>query len=211
MKDITRKPGRQAIRACLIPIITGIAVLILGSCSGKLTAEEAEKEITKQRYGLYKEDTTGAVFVKALYRPSELIYKQQDGGRLSALEKEKLKEDFRRNHYFIVSFSLRGNDLSGKMTGTSAFSTLINNLAFEMNNYIYLVTDKKDTVYASAYHYPRMYGTTYSTSLTFAFPRNPEKETRWVDLIVKDFGIGLLPKTFRFLTDDINNFANRVK
>ena len=112
--------------------------------------------------------------------------------------------------YFILNVSQNGGELLAHSNGREQFSALLNKLAFGMNDYVSATTSNNDTVYVSDYVMPRIFGMAPTTDIQFAFKSEKIEKADWIDLRVKDFGLGVTTQKFRFNIKDLKRADNII-
>ena len=100
--------------------------------------------------------------------------------------------------------SLGENDVLYKgSSNQTQFSNTLNKLNFELSNYIYALTDKKDTLYLADYFVPNLYGMGGNTQVILAFEK--EKTYNELEIRMKELGFGIGEKQFIFLKKNIQD------
>lgn len=172
---------------------------------------------TKEELVSYlQDDTNGYIQSKhingydftVMYRPTDLLVNQE----LSSLKvandtKNKIKRKYDPYLYFSIKMSRDKKELlSTTPNNRTEFGILVNQLAFEMKEKVYMITSKKDTIETIDFIYPRLYGMTYNTEMLFVFAKDEEKlKQEFLDIKIQDFGLHTGEVSFKFKTDKINN------
>lgn len=108
------------------------------------------------------------------YQPSDiLVYNDyQDSEKKDTSVIRKLKDKYEMSLYFKLLLSSNGKEmLSYNTTSLKEVSERINTLAFHIQEYIYIITDKNDTIQASACFSDRTFGMNSSTNVLLGFSR----------------------------------------
>lgn len=186
-------------------------LLLLGSityatsCSKTaVTENELKAYMQNVNNGLVKQKTVKNINLKVLYKPSDLIAAQQFSSedKLTSEEIKLLLERYDQYHYITLAVSIDNKDLLFA-TSASTFGNMINELAFNMDHYVKLISSTKDTLELVDFIYPRTFGLGGTTSLLFAFDKKAGQTPEWVTFYLSDFGIGTGNCKFKFMTRDI--------
>ena len=180
----------------------------LQSCTPDLLTEEAlHAYVQDTDHGLIKTTQRGSIEVGAVFRPTDLIVAQEL--RSEEVNKEviqKLRKKYGAYSYFVLSISNNGKDALYSTAGSyQHFSDNLQKLSFRMQDYLHMTTSAKDTVYMADYHFSRMHGMSGSTQVLLAFDHEKIKDKKWVQLNLKEMGLGAGRVNLRFETTDIIN------
>ncbi len=181
-------------------------IALFSACSKKdASPEEIEKYLLDTSHGLTQESEAHGVKVQAIWRPVSLIA-FQDAKSVKGNPDSLYKNSFTKygqNTYFIINISGQGQDVLNQTNGTEAYGKNVEKLSFHMDDNVFLVTPASDTIYAGDYSYPRMYGMSKMSSLLVAFAYSMPEQAEWLDLHIKDSGLGIGNRTFRYYRKDI--------
>ncbi|MCG8310014.1 MAG: hypothetical protein MI975_21640 [Cytophagales bacterium] len=194
--------------AISVPFVSVICLFLVQSCSPEPVTEEAlQAYVREPGNGLIKTSKRGRLEVSAVYRPSDLIVAQEQRGKATnEATVQKLKEKYGDYAYFVLSISDNGKDALYSTAGSyQQFSDNLQKLSFRMNDYLHMTTSAKDTVYLTDHHFSRMHGMGGSTQVLLAFDRNQIKNEGWVQLNLKEMGLGAGRVNLRFDVKDILN------
>ncbi len=147
----------------------------LASCQTKTfdTEEELWAYIKNPENGYHYQKQVGDVYYSLTYRPTDVLVKQFMVTDFQANKLDSLREIYSNYLYFNLSLSSNGQELlSGQAGDRNAFGTMVNQLAFDMDNKVHLISKKRDTIPMADYVYPRMYGMTNSTNLLLVYPKD---------------------------------------
>lgn len=170
-----------------------------------LNKEELVDYINDPDNGAYQVQNRGGVEVAVSYKPTDLLILQENGWKQEiAQEKyETLKQKYEGQYYFTLRLSQNSKEVVNVNTaGPAGFSALVETLSFRMGEFTHLTT-KTDTVAVADYIFSRTYGMSNSNDLLFVFSKDEAKNNEWVQLNLKEFGLGLGNLTFRFKTKDL--------
>ncbi len=191
------------------PVIALVFLLFSMACTKeKLSPDELKKYIADPGNGLLKEVTINNYKITVYYRPVDLLTEQ----RLRTMDKPtmdsvaEIKKRYRGIIHFMLSMEYNNQDILNRFSSDKVlFGEMLNRLSFNMGNYVNLVTSNKDTLPVTESIYPRMYGSTHSTAMLFAFDATKINNASSVDFNLKEFGIPVGNNTFRFAMEDLNN------
>lgn len=188
--------------ALLISLLAGLA---LTSCSHRLSEKDFTQYVEDSDNGLVKETEINSCKIKVMYKPSDLLVKQE---LVTLKNKSKTIVDSLRNkynqyRYFILSMAKNGDDLLTMTSSDKAgFSDLLNELSFNMDKHVYITTER-DTAYLIDFVFPRLYETSHATHVLLVFNKN-EIQSGEITLHINDFG-GMGNIHFDFTQSDLNN------
>ena len=174
----------------------------------EVSENELMRYISDKANGLSKCDSVNEIVYKVTYRPVDFVF-LNDFKTVKNANKdtiEKMKNNFSKNIYFILSLSYKGGEVLSTLIGDkNVFTKMVNTLSNEMNNYVFLINTKKDTTYVADYASPRLYGQTNANTMLFAFDAERIRNSEYLKFLVKDFGLGTGDMQFKFNLSDINN------
>lgn len=188
-------------------IVFGITTLV--SCNTK-NFDDPEKlfeYINDPKNKLTHLKTIKNVKVSVAYRPTDLIVNQFISSSITSLEEiDSLRNIFSNYLYFNISISKNNKELLSTIPQSKhEYGALVNELAFEFDNNINLISDKKDTLDVYDYIYPRLYGISEKTSMIVVFEKRRLKHAKTVRLNVFNLGVGIGELTFEFDFDSLKN------
>ena len=193
-------------KACSLLLVALSLTIFLSSCKKQVNEKELINYIKNPDNGILIEKEIGTVNYKVYYKPSDLLVNQE----VTAYEIKtdsliKLYQDiYAKNLYFMVSISQNNQEVLNNLAGNKQrFGSMVNQLAFGMDQKVTLTTSEKDTLYLKDYIYPRTYGVGNSTDMLFAFENKNINKAEWLQLLIEDFGLQTGDVRFKFLTKDI--------
>ncbi|MEM1405263.1 MAG: hypothetical protein AAGG59_00700 [Bacteroidota bacterium] len=142
------------------------------------------------------------------YKPNDLLIAQELGGEeaKSFIQLTELRKKYQDYEYFILSLSKENKEALYKAGGGyDQFSDLVQTLSFRMGNYVNMTTSGSDTIEVADYVFPRTYGMGAATNLMFVFNKKNAEDDEWMQFNLKEFGMGLGNKTFRFRRADLEH------
>lgn len=186
------------------------AFFLLSGCSNKTFDNEEElfEFIKEESNGFIQHKNVNGIDFTLLYKPTDLLVKQELGSAEIADSKriEELRSKYNKYMYFNLSMSMNNKELlSVAPNNRNEFGAMVNQLAFGMREKVFVYTQKKDTLEMADYIYPRMYGMSKSTSMLFVYPRKEKhlKET-YLNFTIDDLGTYTGEVKFKIPTNKIN-------
>ncbi len=183
------------------------------SCSQKsFDSEQQLLEFLQDEVNDYKQHkTVNGVDFSLMYRPTDLLVKQEIGNSSMPLDSiNMLRDKYKHYIYFNLSMSKNGQELlSAVPKNRNEFGSMVNQLVFGMHEKIHLLTQQNDTIELVDYVYPRMYGMSKTTSMMFVYPREKQKlDTKKLQFTIEDLGLQTGEVKFTIDTDKIINEPN---
>lgn len=177
------------------------------ACQKKpVSQQELESYVHDPRNGLRQATTIGGVQVQVIYRPSDCFVAQDLANRAGQLLRAKdLQEKYGGQHYFLVNFSRNGKELLHTADGINQYSSLLQTLAFRMNDFIELVTSRGDTIPVLDHAFDRTYGMAANNSVLVVFPKQDVEATDWIQLNLREFGVQTGNIKFQFTGANLRN------
>lgn len=169
-------------------------LIFLGlGCSNKTfdTEESLWTYLKDEDNGYYQEKEVNGYEFSLLYKPTDLLVKQELGEKKDAEKLKKLRDKYQKYMYFSLSMSKNNKELlSVAPKNRNEFGAMVNQLAFGMGNKVHLYNQHKDTIELADFVYPRMYGMSRSTDILFVYPREKEKlKKEFLNFTIEDLGI----------------------
>ncbi|WP_350284670.1 hypothetical protein [uncultured Croceitalea sp.] len=154
-----------------------LCLAVLGITSGCQKKFSSEKElwtyIKNPENGYHLEKTMGHIKYALTYRPTDVLVKQSLTDDFDQMAIDSLRQIYGDYLYFNLSMSANDQELlNSKAADRAAFGTMVNQLAFGMDNKVHLITKSRDTIPLADYIYPRMYGMANSTNLLLVYPKD---------------------------------------
>lgn len=183
-----------------------LGILLICSCNKLVDKKDLSTYLNDPDNGLKKEVQSGDYKMSLTYRPTELIIDQNLADEEDLKKREEKKKQYEAYYYFILNMSLGDKDLLYKGSESKEqFSVALNKLNFGLSDYVYAMTDTKDTIYLSDYYVPNLYGMGGSTQVMLAFPRNEKKVYQELEIRLKELGFGIGEQRFIFQKKDLDN------
>jgi len=191
-------------------ILLRFCILILlilpfhSACMNISDYEEYIKYLAKQDNGLTISKQINKVDMKLSYRPTEFFVYQELKGRDNLTRKmiNDTRNDYKSHYYFLLQLSIDNKEVLRYAPSQQTYSYLINTLSFNMEDKIFLISSKNDTLSLLDYHAPRTYGTAGSTSVIFIFERELDFAEA-LKLELQEFGLHTGNTRFTFNKNDI--------
>ncbi|NQX85552.1 MAG: hypothetical protein HRT67_06560 [Flavobacteriaceae bacterium] len=198
----------------VIPTKAGISSLIclvlLFSCNQKTfnTEEELISFIQDETNGYKQQKMINGVNFSLLYRPTDLLVKQEiSDKKVTKEELKELKNKYKKYIYLNLSMSKNNQELLSTIPkNRNEFGQMVNQLAFGMRDRVHVFNQSKDTLEMVDFVYPRMYGMSKSTSIMFVYPRDKEKlQDDYINFTVQDIGLYTGEVKFKIDIEKIEN------
>jgi hypothetical protein len=176
-------------------------LLAIVGCDKAVSPPELRSYIKDTRNGLQQSIVSRGIKVGLMYKPTDLLVSQEidepvrDEGLVTSL-----RNKYSTYHYFILSFSKNNGEVTDDGSDPGA---LIQRLAFQMSKYVNLTNSERDTVSVADFTMDRTFGLASSTNVLLAFKRNSIQEGDWIQINIKEFGLGIGEQRFRFSVKDI--------
>lgn len=208
MKDKATKKNVLVISALAVILLVAVTFFAFTSLVWKSYVSEKElfAYVKERDNGLMKEQKKDDVRFVVYYKPSDLLTAQDKHSNV--IQQNKTVYD--NYYYFILNLSQSGQELEATLLTNSDFGKAIQKLAFGMREHISIITSEQDTVALAEYMFPRMYGSTGSTSFICAFEKKDIEKSKNFDLVFYNPQIVESPVKFSFITKDIKN-TPRIK
>ena len=193
-------------------LIYGTLLLGLGlwafGCTPDTLSEEALSQYVLEQETLSKTREYNGYTLQMTYRPTDLLVAQELGGESAPNPEElaRLRAKYGNYYYFVMALSKDQQEaLYHSKGGYPQFSELVQTLSFRMGQYLNLTTSEKDTIELADYVFPRTYGMGSATNLMFVFNKAAAQDDEWIQLNLKEFGLGLGNQNFRFNKKDLED------
>ena len=195
---------RRGISSCL-----AILLIILVSCNKKTFDNEAAllEYIKDNANGYTQHKTINGVDYTLMYRPTDMLVKQELGDSIHAGQVKKLRGKYGKYMYFNLSMSQNNQELlSTAPKNRNEFGAMVNQLAFGMGERVHVYTPAKDTLELADFIYPRLYGMGRATTIMFVYPRDENAlKNEYLNFTIEDLGLYTGEVKFKIPTDKLNN------
>lgn len=165
--------------------------------------------LKNEENGYVQHKTVNGVDYSLMYRPTDLLVKQEVGSDSTKKYKvQELRSKYEKYMYFNLSMSKNGQELlSTAPKNRNEFGAMVNQLAFSMQDKVHLFTQSKDTLEMADFVYPRMYGMSRATTIMFVYPRDKEQLNKddILNFTIEDFGLYTGEVKFKMNTNNIKN------
>jgi len=179
---------------------------ILSSCNKPqyLSEEQLKAYVIDPDHGLSEKNEVNEVVTTVTYRPTDLLVAQElRSASPTVKEIERIRGKYNKYAYFVLNISNRDRDVLTGLSDYDRFSRQLNTFAFGMAEFVNLTTPQKDTIPVADYIFPRTYGAGKSTAMLFAFNNEQFKNREWIQLNLKEMGLGTGDQSFRFRVADL--------
>lgn len=184
-------------------------LVLLTSCGPKSfdTTEKLWDYIKNPKNEYLQQKTIKGIDFSLLYKPNDLLVNQELGGKKVDSLITKYRNKYKDYMYFTLSMSKNNHELLSHVArDKQRFGAMVNELAFGMNQKVYVYTPAKDTLPMTDFIYPRMYGMSGNTSILFVYPRRKKDlETEYLNFTIQDLGFYTGEVKFKVPTDIIKN------
>jgi hypothetical protein len=178
-----------------------IILPVFFSCAKKhVSREELQAYVADSTHGLRKCRRQDDAMVEVLYRPSDLL--QATNLKDTAAKPGKAMYD--SCYYFVVNLSKSDQELEVFYVNAGYdLAPTMERLAFGMQQYMYITTPAKDTIFPLDVVYPRMYGSSGRSSFMLAFKKNSFSSLDHFDFLIQDVGLEIGKSRFTYDMADI--------
>lgn len=190
----------KAIRA---PFLQALLVLCW-ACTRVHSPAELQQYVLDPDNGLSKARTTGPVDIKVTYRPTDLLVSQSLSEMATPYEIDSLRNGFGQQEYFILSIAANGKEIETYALNQTKFGERVQTLAFGMDDYVRIITDRQDTIPVSDYFYQRTYGVGKTSDFLMAFEAEKLRRSENFRFQIGEFGLGTGDQNFKFETRRLN-------
>ncbi len=183
-------------------------LLALSSCvKQKVSEEELKKFLRDTDNGLRQSITAGEFTVDATYQPTDLFVLRELGStKADTASLKKWHSKYGGHYYFILSISKNGKEaVTPTQMPYDQFSDLLQTISFRMGEYVNMTTAKQDTIPLADFIYNRTFGMATGSDILMVFDKQKAKNTDWVQINLKELGLGLGTQNFRFERDKLDN------
>jgi len=204
----------QSLKGINIPANAGICLMVISflfisACSNKTFNDEKEliEYIKDESNGYIQHKTVNGVDFTLMYRPTDLLVKQELGDSINKDRVKQLRSKYNKYMYFNLSMSKNNQELlSTAPKNRNEFGAMVNQLAFGMNDKVHLYTQSKDTLEMTDFIYPRMYGMSRATTIMFVYPREKKAlQEDYLNFTIEDLGLYTGEVKFKIVTNKIKN------
>jgi len=209
MKNKTSKKYVIAIVGLTVVLLVSVFSFTFFKRKAYVSEQELFAYLKDTDNGLMKEQKKDDVKFVVYYKPSDLLV-AQDRNLKTEQTSSDVKTAYDNYYYFVVNISKNGQELEASLLTDTEFAKAIQELAFGMREHISILTSEQDTVALAEYLFPRMYGSTGSTSFICAFEKKDIEKSKNFNLVFYHPQVVDTPVKFSFLTKDIKN-TPRIK
>ncbi|MFH2144265.1 MAG: hypothetical protein ABIJ97_17695 [Bacteroidota bacterium] len=183
-----------------------ILSIIFLSCKNNIGIEDYKVYLYNPDNGLIQTKNVNNIRFEITYQPCEFIsYMEIKNNRKSSVDDlnkviRKYEDFFYMRLNILSKFGEAYETLIGEQ---QKYSQLINDLCFNMEDYVYLITSDNDSIGIVDYISPRTYGMAPNTTVLFSFRKIDFENIEWIKLVINDFGLRSGNISFKFYADDI--------
>jgi hypothetical protein len=182
-----------------------LLAICLSSCSGDVVGTaDLQAYIADPSNGLTKNARVNGIDIEASYVPTDLIILQfLKNKSLNELTIDSMRLHYSRFHYFTLTMSVEGNELVH--ADPKAYGELLQVISFRMGDYVKLASSENVVAEPINYSTNRTYGMAGATELLFVFENTSLGSYKWLQINLKEFGMGTGNVSFRFKANDLND------
>ncbi|NOS93653.1 MAG: hypothetical protein HOP30_17180 [Cyclobacteriaceae bacterium] len=176
-------------------------LVTFGSCAKqKVSEEELKKYIRDVDNGLRQSIKAGEFAVEATYQPTDLfVLRELGSSKADTASLNKWHKKYGGHYYFILSISKNGKEaITPTQMPYDEFSDLLQTVSFRLGEYINMTTAKQDTIPLADFIYNRTFGMATGSDILMVFDKKKAAQTDWVQINLKELGLGLGTQNFRF-------------
>ncbi len=190
----------------LLFIIIGLSAIAGCDGSRKLSKPELLTYINDKDNNLRKVQLVNGINIQLIYRPSSLLVMQEiEGADTVNADRIKILEDKYSDHYyFILKLSKEKKEVIRQLGSFSSYSSMLQVLAFDMQNYINL-TAGKDTVPVADYYFDQTYGMSDGNNVLLSFNKSNLKGKKTLFIHLGECGFGTGNVKFCFDKNDLDD------
>ena len=182
--------------------------LVLIGCGNRAFDTEVEmlSYLKDEKNGYIQHKKVNGVDFTLMYRPTDLLVKQELGDSISSDRVKALRGKYSKYLYFNLSMSKNNKELlSAAPKNRAEFGQMVNQLVFGMTEKVHLYTQSNDTVQMVDYVYPRLYGMGKSSNMMFIFQREEKKlKEEYLNFNIQDFDLQTGEVNFKVPSRKIN-------
>ncbi len=172
-----------------------VLLFVISGCTREMTSRELDAYLANTEHGLTQKQEVGDLTIEVMYRPTSAM----------AVVDDQKGQEFLAAQYYLLSISRKGTEALDPTRGFSAFSSLLQTLAFRPSEYMVLTTSKGDTLSPNNSILERTYGMGASTRVLVAFPALPSGTQADVQFHLNEFGLRTGNLCFPFKLQDIQD------
>lgn len=187
---------------CFLAMAIGVS-----SCTRPaiLPADKLTSYIQDPSNGVAKEKKINDIAFKAYYQPSDFLVLQElnSQGKKDSVTLAAIKQKYAPYRYFKLDISKNNKEVIRELGGQARYSEMLSVLAFNMNQYIDIITANKDTIKMVDYAFQQTYGMGSANSLMVVFPTDKLKDLEKYTLNIYECGFQTGDIRFEFTEKDI--------
>ena|ERR1035437_4153317 len=158
-------------------VLIGVCTFLV-CCKKQLPVDELEKYLINTENGTKKSFESQNLKVDIIYRPTDLLVKQESASGVKDID--AIRKNYNQYEYFVLNMKYNNADLLNSTASNKQLFMAINNqLAFNLNENIFIIDNNKDTCYLSDFAFPRLFEASKSTSVLLAFKKEDIKTNKF--------------------------------
>ncbi len=180
--------------------------VFLVSCDFALNREEYINYLSDESNGLKHSFHSNGTEISWGYRPSSLVFYNHLKRLNTKAERDSMLANYSDYSYFNFDISYKGKEyLSYAPQSRTNFGKTVEDLSFNVRDWLFLVNEQKDTIPLMDFNHARHYGMGKSNTILCTYPKKDIEQSKQLKLIVKDFGTGIGEVSFRQDIEVIKN------
>lgn len=192
-------------------VVTCMAALLYSCGTTNEVSSQADlmEYVADEGHGLSITSETGGIETSCSLKPTDLLVLQELEASTMNVSVQEIKSGYEENLYFILSYSYEGGELvTAPNLSIEGYSDLVQIFSYGLAEYITLSTSTGKKIDLKYSAFQPTYGSGASSSLLLVFPRQDIHHEDWVQVNVREMGLGTGKLSFRYLVKDINDIPS---
>lgn len=169
-----------------------ILFITVVSCNRKLTYEQLTEFVNEQKNGLTDSKVVNNVLFEVSYLPTDMLVSQYLGFKkpdeVDIDKVNEIRNKYKDYHYLKLSVSYAGSDIFNSPQVKKEHGEFVNNVAFGMQKYAYLITSENEKLEFVDSNYSPYYGFSPKTEILLVF-RKEQGNSEYLKLYLHEFGL----------------------
>lgn len=184
-------------------------VLLLAACHfhPQVSKKALVSYLHDPAHGVSQQQLVNGIRVMVTAEPGDLLVAQELAGMTDKSPEaiRKLEDKYNKNYYFILKYSVGKQEVIRHLGSYQRYSDMLQVFAFQMRDYVNLITPAKDSIQLADFFYDQEYGMGDGNSIMLAFSKNKLNETKadHFDIRVAECGLDIGDLQFSFRNKDI--------
>lgn len=183
-------------------LLKGLSMFIIGfhliSCSSSLTRKDYVDYLQDEANGLMHVFEYNNVKWEWAYKPTALVFYNHLERLKNQHERDSMLSNYADYAYFNLDLSYNGQEyLSYAPQSRANFGKTVEDLSFNVRDWLFLVNEQKDTIPLMDFNHARHYGMGKSNTILCTYSKEDIDNSKQLRLIIKDFGTGIGEISFK--------------